>query len=186
MDFDNVLCETGKEFLRIYNQYTGEHLKESDLTEYDVASIVPDKYKWLANHIWEMPELYDHAIPLNVSQMHVKMLADNNDIELYVASVSPPEVISCKYKFLSKEYPWIKQENIIIINNKQLLNMDVLVDDNPQNLLNSKYHGILLSYYWNKSFDCKSNIVRVNDWYEIYDEIIRMLNARKQVNEILK
>jgi 5'(3')-deoxyribonucleotidase len=178
------LCETAKEFVRIYNQFTGENLRESDLTEYDTSKVVPDKYKWFANHIWEMPELYEHAIPLNVSQMHTKMLANNNDIELYVASVSPPEVISCKYKFLAKEYPWIKQENIIIINNKKLLNMDVLVDDNPQNLINGKYHKILLNYYWNKSFDCKSSMVRANDWYEIYDEIMRMLQTYKNVAEL--
>ena len=90
-----------------------------------------------------------------------------------------------KSDFIQREYPFVSQDNIIFTHNKQLLNIDCLVDDNPANLIGGKYHKILFDYVWNKSFNARFNgCIRCKDWSDAYDEVIRELEAYKQVQEL--
>ena len=115
-------------------------------------------------------------------------MCDNKDIEVYVVSISHPDVMKSKSDFIRREYPFIK--NVILIDSdnyqcKQLLNFDCLVDDNPDNLLGSPAHKLLFSYYWNQSFNAQYNgMIRVNDWNEIHNEVIRELKAKQLVDEL--
>jgi len=171
------------------NYYTGEHFSVNQLTEYDTTKVLPKQYRNLATDIWKWPILYKYIQPLTDSQQYVKRLCDNINIEVYVISISHPDVMKSKSDFIRREYPFI--QNIILIDSnnykcKQLLNFDCLVDDNPNNLINGPYHKILLSYYWNQSYNAAFNgMVRVHNWGEIYNEVMRILKAEQKVFELV-
>ena len=180
-----MLCNTATSYIDLLNYYTGEHFTVNQLTEYDTTKVLPKQYSKLAAGLWNWPVLYKHVQPLTDSQQYIKRLCDNTDIEVYVISISHPDVMKSKSDFIRREYPFIQNVILIDSNNykcKQLLNFDCLVDDNPTNLVGGLYQKILLSYYWNKSFNTSFNgIVRCNDWGEIYNEIMRILKAKQGV-----
>ena len=167
------------------NMYTGEHIIPSQLTEYDTTKVLPSKYSKLATKLWEVPELYDSTHPKIDSQIYTKILSEQSEIELYVVTVSSPKVIARKFEYIHKEFPWIKQKNVIVIDNKSLLNLDILVDDYPTNLFYGKYHKILFDAPWNRNFNASKNgMIRVNDWSDVYREIQNKIEARKSLEEI--
>jgi len=95
--------------------------------------------------------------------------------------------MEAKTKFIQKEYPFISQENIIFITNKSLLKLNSLVDDNIEQLKGGDYHKIIFNNSWNKDFDADYNgMVRVNDWSECYNEIIREYKAWQKIQELYK
>lgn len=183
-----MLSNSAECYLDLINHYTGEHFTVDQLTEYDTTKVLPKQYIKLATDLWNCPILYKYVQPLTDSQQYVKRLCDNKDIEVYVVSVSHPNVMKSKSDFIRREYPFIK--NVILIDSsnyqcKQLLALDCLVDDNPDNLIDSPAHKLLFSYYWNQSFNAEFNgMVRVNDWDEVYSEIMRELEAKRLVDEL--
>ena len=53
--------------------------------------------------------------------------------------------------------------------NKQMILGDVLVDDNPRNLVNGNYRGLLMTAPHNQGYPERlSNLIRVNSWEEVY------------------
>ena len=180
-----MLSRTADSYINLINFYTGEHFTANQLTQYDTTKVLPRQYKNLAESIWNWPILYKYVQPLTDSQQYVKRLCDNENIEVYVVSISHPDVMKSKSDFIRREYPFIKNVILIDSNNyqcKQLLNFDCLIDDNPDNLFGSPAHKLLFSYYWNQSFNAKYNgMVRCNDWREIYNEVMRELEAKKLV-----
>jgi 5'(3')-deoxyribonucleotidase len=179
------MVQSTKAYINLINYYTGEHFTVNLLTQYDTTKVLPKKYEKLANDLWDWPILYKYAQPLTDSQQYIKRLCDNKNIEVYIVTVSHPNVMKSKSDFIQREYPFVSQDNIIFTHNKQLLNIDCLVDDNPANLIGGKYHKILFDYVWNKSFNARFNgCIRCKDWSDAYDEVIRELEAYKQVQEL--
>jgi len=179
------MARSSDAYIDLFNQYTGEHFTANQLTQYDTTKVLPRQYKNLAESIWDWPILYKNVQPLTDSQQYVKRLCDNKNIEIYVVSISHPDVMQSKFGFIRREYPFVSQNNIIFIHNKQLLNLNCLIDDNPANLIGGKYHKILFDYVWNKSFNAEFNgCIRCKDWSDVYNEVIKELNAYKQVQEL--
>lgn len=121
----------------------------------NIRGFIHEKFKW------------DNIQPLSDSQTYTSLLAKKH--ELYVITASTPSVVDWKFNWLKKNYPFLKGENFIVVYNKQLINMDVLIDDYEINLINGSYKGILLNKPWNEDFnESKYNISRANNWEEIY------------------
>ena len=91
-----------------------------------------------------------------------------------------------KVEYIDKEFPWIPEDHIIFISNKQLLNIDILIEDNEKQLLGGSYKKILLSSPWNQNFNAEYNgIVRCDSWDEIYKEVMRIVEAKQQIYELM-
>ncbi len=170
------MVQSAKAYINLINYYTGEHFTVNLLTQYDTTKVLPKKYEKLANDLWDWPILYKYVQPLTDSQQYVKRLCDNKNIEVYIVTVSHPNVMKSKSDFIQREYPFVSQDNIIFTHNKQLLNIDCLVDDNPDNLKGGGYKKLLFNYYWNKDFNAKENgMIRVYDWDDVYNEIDKIM-----------
>jgi 5'(3')-deoxyribonucleotidase len=186
-DFDSVLVSTEVRYCDLFNEYTGEHLQPKDLNNYDTTKVVPKQFKALAKRLWSAEELYDDVWPVEDSQSYTKMLSMNPNVELFVATVCPPNLIYKKYKYMKRTFPWIRQENIYIISKKQMLNCDVLIDDKAEQLVGGKYHKILFDMPYNRNINAmKEGMLRVYNWSEVFDEIIRLIHAREQIEELSK
>ena len=185
IDLDNVLCDTSKIYCDLFNCYTGENFHESDLTTYDTTKCMPKQYKKLEQDIWNWSILYDYVHPLPDSQHYIEMLSTFPDIKLYVVSQSNSRVMKEKADFIRKSFGCIPEDNIIFMTNKSLLKLNVHVDDNIDQLKNGKYHKLLFTASWNKDYNTSKNgMVRVNNWDECYNEIIRCYNAWKDIQEL--
>lgn len=97
--------------------------------------------------------------------------------DLYLVTNTIWANIQNKFKYcLFKHFDNIfDAKHIITCYKKQMIRGDVLIDDNPENLINGDYTGILIDAIHNQNFNCDcENIVRAKDWYEV-EQIIKEL-----------
>lgn len=136
---------------------------------------------------WEMstlyPELTDEQIfaplfcdafwktvqPKADAVKYVQQLI-NDGHDVYICTSSHYATIKAKVEaVLTKHFPAIRWDKIIVASNKQMIRCDIMIDDGPHNLINGEYVKILLDAPHNKSFDeSVYKIKRVHTWEEIY------------------
>lgn len=177
IDFDGVLVDTVTQYLYWFNKITGENIKPNQLTEYDTSKVVPEKFHYIAQQLWNEKCLYNNIQPIINSQRCTKLFTYNSQIELYIVTVSSSEIMQEKCQVIKRLFPWIKSENIILLTgyNKNLIDLDILIDDNPDNF-SSNENKILFDSTWNHNFNEKSiGAVRAYDWDFIYAYITKMI-----------
>jgi 5'(3')-deoxyribonucleotidase len=154
LDYDCILANTTEEVVNLYNFYTGENLQLEDITEWDFSKVVPDKYVKLIFDLFYNDRLWNSIKPLPESQYYTTY----------------PENVKIKTDWLLKQYPYINEKNIIITHNKQIIGVDLMIDDYEKNLINGHFSKILLDYPWNRNINDKEfGIMRAYNWKEIYD-----------------
>ena len=112
-----------------------------------------------------------------------KLYQEGHDI--YFVTSSLPSNLDKKIKhlarnlnFLPKEYVW---KHTINIHKKQLLKLDILVDDCYDNLSGDKeYTPILFRYPWNRIMMKEENIRSASTWEEVYDCIKAIRKERQE------
>lgn len=103
----------------------------------------------------------------------VRQLCEDIRYDVYIVSATHSNYIRHKYEFLQKYFEWIPYNKIIFCHNKQLLNLDIMIDDSPDNLINANYYGILIDKPYNQDFKEKQhkNIVRAFNFMHACREI---------------
>ena len=100
---------------------------------------------------------------------YVKKLMDEGH-EVYIVTAAwyttvAPKVQKCLFKY----FPFIQRKQVIITTNKHLIKGDILIDDNPLNLIGSECFGILFTAPHNLEYDdSEADLVRVDNWKSAY------------------
>lgn len=87
--------------------------------------------------------------------------------EIYFVTATSPVNLNFKYKMLCDVFPFLNiYQSLISAYNKQVINIDVLIDDCWDNAVNGSYFTILLDYPWNVNYDDAQyeNVFRVPNW----------------------
>jgi len=173
VDYDCVLFDSTFAFISLFNEYTGLHYTMEDITEWDMRNIFPKEYKRLVEDLWVNPKLWERVQPLYESQLYMKKLSKDNDIDLYLITDTAPTILETKINIFKKEYPFINlHKHLFVCGNKQMVDVDIMVDDAVHNLVDGKYKKILLKYPWNQGFDVnKYQIDLAGDWADVYKYI---------------
>lgn len=105
------------------------------------------------------------------SNYYLRKLIDEGHI-VYIVTATFYQNIKIKIEWLLKNYPFLKEDQVIVTSHKQLIKGDVLIDDAPHNLINGDYEKILFEASHNVEFD-ESTIcaVRAKSWDDVYKEI---------------
>ena len=109
--------------------------------------------------------------PYPGSQLWLKQLIkDGHDI--YVTTATYYQNIPVKFDWLINYFPFLNLNNFICIQNKRMLNCDLMIDDWEENLILGRYQGVLLDAPWNRKFNEQEyGIVRKYCWSQIYNYI---------------
>lgn len=179
VDVDDVLLDTlATAWLPVYNERYNDNLKPEDITEWDMSKFVSPEHKSDIYDVLKEPETWNKIQPVKFSQKYLKMLNEDNNIELYIVSATFPLTPNEKWERFIHFFPFIDPKNIIRIYNKSLLNIDVMIDDNADNL---KSGDILYNQPHNQSInDEKNGFYRVYDWMDVYENIQFVLPFRKE------
>lgn len=115
--------------------------------------------------------LWNRTKPVKGSQDVLKQLVDDGH-KVYIATATHYKNVEWKIDWLKRYFPFIDTKNVIVIGEKQLLNIDLLCDDAVHNLVGGSYRKLLMSRPWNEDFDeIKHGIIRVHDFDDIEREI---------------
>jgi len=166
IDLDNVLNNLTREWINTYNLNEGSNIALEDVTDYNMTSnegITTNIFKYFND------ELMERLVPLPDSIKVTEQLGQ--DHELFIITATYPENMKIKMEWLAEHFPHIPKRNIIVTSRKEMINIDVLIDDAPENVYNFNQWDrvIVFDYAWNRQVD--ENTPRVKDWSEVMDKI---------------
>lgn len=176
IDIDNTIIRTTATLVHYINERLPVNLKMSDITTYSIESALPEQYRWIVEAGFR-DKLMWKEVTLLPSAVEVIELLYNEGHDIWFATSSLPENLRKKINHLSRNLPFFPENFVwrhtINLQDKSLLNVDVLIDDCLGYLLHPdrKYVSIVLDYPWNQTEGNIPNLLRAYSWWSIYDNI---------------
>ena len=185
LDVDEVICFAG--YLDAANKFMNTNYKIEDINTYYIedALIPQDKikeYNSFINNInfYENPFILPNAIEV------IKRLNEYYDIYICSSCVMHINIkdsgkqFKDKYDFLIKTLPFLKPENFIFTNAKNIIKADIQIDDKISNLEGDISIKILFPSYHNKNISKEElknkNVIKAgDDWKYAWKEIEKIL-----------
>lgn len=173
-DADDTVEDLLGPWLEILNSTYDTNVKPEDVTDWNVASFFPRLTKGQVfappydSNFWSLIEPIDGSVR-NLQ----KLITDGHD--LYMVTASNYQTCAAKVERLLEIFPFLDWNHIILASNKQMVKGDILVDDDPHNLVGGEYMKFLFDRPHNRSFnENEHSIKRVYTWDEIYEKILKL------------
>lgn len=172
IDFDNTIFPTLEHTIDIYNSRHDAKIAMSDITEYSLYNCLDSSVASELIDIFNEKILYDGLKPMNGAIKVIETLI-NKGHKIYIATATDSKNLEWKEKLIEKFFPFIPKTNIIRIHQKELLNLDILIDDCMDQLTKGMFEKICFDYQWNQDSDKDYiyDIFRVHSWNEIINII---------------
>lgn len=175
IDLDGIVVDSPQQVVNYINERLDLKLTINDFKTYHMEDALPDKYKWIVDAAFRDPLMWKKVSLINGAYENIKRLYEEG-YELYFVTSSLPMNLKKKIghltrclDFLPEEYVW---KHTINIHNKQLLNLDILVDDALFNLIGDRtYFSICMDMPYNQTNEDIPNFARAKDWQTIYNLI---------------
>ena len=184
IDVDSTVCNTTESVIAQHYVDTGEKLTLDDIKSYYIENYVGDDYKddfhliFYKKEMWKRVKVIPHCVEV------IKRLHDRGE-EIYFVTSTEPQNIAKKASFLQRTFPFLNIRKCLMTTYcKQMIGVDILIDDYEMNLINGSYFGILMDYPWNRNFDDASDdkIYRVFDWTQV-EPMIEYIEKVKNIKE---
>lgn len=162
IDMDNVLNNMSEEWMKTYNRLHMDSMTIDDIHCWNI-----EKYVKCGRQIFQYlnPSLFERLIPLPHSVEVTRRLAKNH--ELFLVTATSPWHVDVKMKWMDKYFPHILSKNIIICHRKELIDVDLLIDDGAHNIEAFPKNTIVFDYAWNRNCQGGPDSVRLKNWLEI-------------------
>jgi 5'-nucleotidase len=167
IDMDDVINNLVDVWLDCYNKDYLDNLSIEDIRGWDIdnyTKIGHDIYKYLGDEkLFKSLDIKDDASTI------IEELLRNNEVYIVTANASYNKgVCDDKVNFVKKYLPFFPVKNIIFINNKSLMDLDILIDDGVHNLETFKGIKLLFDRPWNRDCD---KFDRASDWIDVFNYI---------------
>ena len=176
-DLDDVCVSTTTTMIDyLNNKLPITPLTINDITSYHIEDALPEDFKWLVEiafqdkNFWKQVSIIPECVPI-LNKLY------NEGYNIVFATSSLPENLRKKINHLSRnltffpdDYVW---KHTINLQDKSLLNVDILVDDNLKHLLhpNRLYYSIIMNWPWNQLSDDFDRVCRAYDWNDVYAKV---------------
>ncbi len=189
LDVDEVICFAG--FLDYANEFMNTNYEIDDIKTYYIDdTIIPQNKIKEYNKFLNSKNIYENAHILPNAIESIKKLSEYYNIIICSACINPYDVENSgkyfkdKYDFLIKTLPFLKPENFIFTNTKNIIKADIQIDDRVSNLVNDIPIKILFPSYHNKEiadeYLSSKNIIRAGkDWRTGWQNVLDILIKEK-------
>ena len=189
LDVDEVICFAG--FLDYANEFMNTNYEIDDIKTYYIDdTIIPQNKIKEYNKFLNSKNIYENAHILPNAIESIKKLSEYYNIIICSACINPYDVENSgkyfkdKYDFLIKTLPFLKPENFIFTNTKNIIKADIQIDDRVSNLVNDIPIKILFPSYHNKEiadeYLSSKNIIRAGkDWRTGWQNVLNILIKEK-------
>lgn len=167
-DADDVAENLLESWLDALNDRYGTSVKAEDVTDWDIMLAFPTLSKQQVYDILQEDLVWKNLMPVPDAQEYLQQLHDEGH-ELYMVTATDYRTSHVKIERILELFPFLDTEHIIIAHHKQMITGDVLIDDNPRNLVGGHYFRILFDRPHNRKFDEKKyGICRAVDWKQVH------------------
>lgn len=171
VDLDDVLWDFVGAWIERYNEIVGTNLTKEDIKSWDVTRYIQEGTEGILNYIPEQYDFWETVEPIRNSYQYLwELMKDGYNI--YIITASHYSNLREKMTHFYSLFPFIKEDQVVIIHRKQMMDLDVLIDDKPGNLEDANYLKVLFDRPHNGEYDeSKIHAKRVKSWPEIYEYI---------------
>ncbi len=167
------LCDC---WIALLNERYGTSVKIEDVTDWNITLAFPTLTKEQIFGVLNEDELF-HRLERVPDSLEVLQTLYNEGHQLYMVTATGYQTCKTKMERILELFPFLDWDHVIITANKQLVKGDILIDDNPHNLVGGEYIPILFDRPHNHSFDNKAHgIARAQTWEEVKNTIRRCIN----------
>lgn len=171
IDIDNTIVNTAETVVNYINERLPLHLELSDIKQYWMENSLPKQFQWIVEAAFRDRFMWKDVKMISGAYDNIKRLYHDRHTLWFVTSASP-ENLKKKIGHLTRELDFLPadyvEKHTINIQKKQMLQLDIMIDDYIENLNGPRtYTSICLAYPWNYRLD-DPDFYYVKDWQEIY------------------
>ena len=176
IDFDDTINNLLQFWVKYLNDKYCLNVKYEDIIDWNMQLAYPTLTETEIREPLFTPSFWDTVTIKDDTYNIIKHWIQDCGHEVYIVTSTHFNAAPEKFKrCLFKYFDFLTYKNIIITYNKQLLNLDVMIDDYENNLEGGNFVRILFSTPYNKNKKTCAHF-RVNSWNEI-DLIIKELES---------
>lgn len=179
LDFDEVINTMTHHWVNTLNCVYGTSVNFDDVNEWDMHKAFPTLTEDEIYNPLHLQTFWNGVEIMPGAREGIQTLLTQGH-EIYIVTSAHPDTIKWKAEWLQRELPEIPWSNVIVANNKSLIEGDILVDDGLHNLYEGSYIKVLFDKPWNRNVD-KSKLTdiihRVHNW----DEIIKLIEELNKI-----
>ena len=166
---DGTITDLLPSWVKKLNEKHGTNVDHRNIKFWDMEKNFPTLTRDEIFEPLSLDDFWKTVFPISGAQISIRSLLEASH-EVYIVTSSGYETLKSKMNnLLFKYFPFLSWDNLIIAKNKQMIDGDVLIDDNPDNLIGGKYIKILLNKSYNEDFDAESNgVLRAHSWNQIF------------------
>ena len=182
IDIDDTMTNHCNSWFQVYN----DHFKKENVEDLKIE----DAYKWNFYDDWDKenkellmsaltskhPDYYKHLqLFQDVEDVVIKIINSGNTV--IIISATSKDLREAKKKWLLEQIPILTEDDIIFTNNKSLINVDVMIDDNLLTAKDFRCPYLLYRRPWNSNklpYEYSDNIILVENWKDIEEVLIDM------------
>ena len=164
IDQDWVLAKLTKKWLEYYNAIFDDNLKAEDLKGWAIKEYVKPEAKEFILKILNIPGFYRDLEVTKDSQRVLRKLQEQGHELFIVTDPFTKMSMQSKHEWLQENFPFIKKENYVFTSRKDLLDLDVLIDDGVHNCESFKGMSLLFDTPYNVE---QEGFFKVKNWVHI-------------------
>ena len=177
IDMDGVMYDLLTPWLKEYNEIFDDNLSVEEVVTYDLSKYTKCDRESLC-YILERPDFWDKIELYDGVYESIDRLNKSPKIDLVVATATSYKTAIPKFKRVFELLPMLNEDNLIVTNRKDLLNVDILVDDWENNLKKMAFWGnkspILITQNYNRTFpNTEYGIIRCGSLLEATNLILK-------------
>ena len=166
VDIDNTLWDLIRPWIRIYNVLYKDNVDYEDITEYEFFHMLKVNNKSDMLDLLTSKQFWTSVFPYENSYEYLRKL--NDEFELYIVTSTSYKTPKEKFDRLFNMFDFLKEDQLVITSHKDLLNVDIMVDDCVDHLTEGNYMKFLIDAPYNRDVE-DNTIIRVDDLKGVYD-----------------
>ena len=171
IDMDGVLADFLETLVIEHNIKHNDNMKVSDIKTWELDPRLIDLFN-------NDPSIFSRPNPIPGAIETMKVLLTNPDYNVYIATDTNgcADIYKHKYEWIQKHLPSFNMKRFIAIKEKDLLKLDVLLDDNPHILSTDTFtYKVAMSARYNEGVVCSFRINKWSEFLEVLEKIERLL-----------
>jgi 5'(3')-deoxyribonucleotidase len=171
VDCDNVLNNLSQDWVEFLNKKHGFSVSPQGLSHKEIYEM----FGMLSKEEIKFPlqdETFGKSYTVKPGSYEIlnDMVVDGHEVTIVTAHNN--KTAGMKFEWITKHFPFINREDIIITRKKQKIIGDVLIDDDIRYLEGGNYLKILFNHPNNHGYDAEANgMIRVYSLKEAYEVI---------------
>jgi 5'(3')-deoxyribonucleotidase len=176
LDCDGILSDLMPYWLQFYNLEYGDNLRAQDCTVWDTHSVVKPECGAKVYDYLKMPGFWRNLPLMPGAAEGVRSLAAMGH-ELVVVTDTPAQGVADRLEWLQEHFPAIPRHNLVVTRRKDLVLVDLLVDDAPHHVRRARGPAVLFDHPYNQDEPGP----RVRNWDELLAYVDEFEACRKAV-----